>query len=94
MPQPTTDAEAAAALEQALDKAKEVAADLRQAADDLAVANTVFEAHLAQHTVHPEVDQALDHTEAVEKKVSKSADQLDEINATLDGVVPLGKPPS
>lgn len=88
MPKPSNDADAAQALEQAIEKAKEVAADIRQAADDLAVANTVLETHLAEEDRHPAVDQALDHTDAVEKTLSKSAEALDQVNASLDGVVP------
>jgi hypothetical protein len=84
--QEPTDAEAAATLEQAIEKAKEVAADIRQAADDLAVANTVLESHLAEADRDPEVDQALDHTDAVEKTLTRSAETLDEVNATLGSV--------
>ena len=88
MSQPTSDAEAAAALEQAIEKAKDVAADIRQAADDLAVANTVLETHLADDRRHPEVDLALGHTGAVEKTLTESAKALHEVNATLSSVTP------
>jgi methyl-accepting chemotaxis protein len=84
--QEPTDAEAAASLEQAIEKAKVVAADIRQAADDLAVANTVLESHLADEGRHPEVDQALDHTDSVEKTLTRSAETLKEVNATLGSV--------
>lgn len=84
MSQPTNDAEAAAALEQAIEKAKEVAADIRQAADDLAVANTVLDTHLAEEARTREVDQALEHTDAVEKTLNKSAEALREVNNALD----------
>ena len=86
MSQPISDAEAAAALEQAIEKAKEVAADIRQAADELAVANTVLESHLAEEARTDEVNQALGHTDAVEKTLTKSAEVLNEVNTTLDGV--------
>ena len=88
MSQPSNDAEAAQALEQAIEKAKEVAADIRQAADDLAVANTVLEAHLAEEDRSHEVNQALGHTGAVEKTLTKSAETLDEVNTVLDNAVP------
>jgi hypothetical protein len=84
MSQPTNDAEAAAALEQAIEKAKEVAADIRQAADDLAVANTVLDTHLAEEARTREVGQALEHTDAVEKTLAKSAETLEEVNTALD----------
>lgn len=86
MSQPANDADAAKALEQTIEKAKAVAADIRQAADDLAVANTVLETHLAEEDRHPAVDQALDHTGEVEKTLTKSAETLDEVNASLDNV--------
>lgn len=84
MPQSTQNAQAAQALEQAIEKAKEVAADIRQAADDLAVANTVLDTHLSDEARTREVDQALGHTGAVEKTLTKSAETLDEVNTALD----------
>lgn len=83
MPQPT-DAEAAATLEQAIEKAKEVAADIRQAADDLAVANTVLSTELSDDVRTGEVAQALEHGDNVEKTLTKSAEALDEVNASLE----------
>lgn len=86
MSQPSQDAEAAAALERAIEKAKEVAADIRQAADDLVIANTVLDTHLSEQARTREVDQALSHTDAVEKTLTQSAETLDEVNAALDKV--------
>lgn len=93
MSQPSNDAQAVKDLEQAIEKAKEVAADIRQAADDLAVANTVLDTHLSEEARTREVDQALGHTGAVEKTLTKSAETLDEVNTALDKVaapVPRG----
>lgn len=90
MPQPSKDAEAAAALEQAIEKAKGVAADIRQAADDLAVANTVLDTHLSEEARTREIEQALGHTGAVEKTLTQSAETLDEVNAALDNVPASG----
>ncbi|KQP21514.1 hypothetical protein [Pseudorhodoferax sp. Leaf267] len=84
--QPSPDAEAAATLEQAIEKAKEVAADIRQAADDLAVANTVLGTQLAEDVRTGEVAQALEHGESVEKTLTKSAEVLNQVNASLDSV--------
>lgn len=83
MQQPSN-AEAAAHLEKAIEKAKDVAADIRQAADNLAVANTVLETKLAEEVRTGEVAQALEHGDAVEKTLAKSADALDEVNASLE----------
>ena len=83
MPQPP-DAEADATQEQAIEKAKEVAADIRQAADDLAVANTVLSTELSDDVRTGEVAQALEHGNTVEKTLTKSAEALDEVNASLE----------
>jgi len=78
------DPQAVRRLEETIDKAKEVAAEIKQAADDLAVANTVLEQQLPDDVQVGEVAQALDHTGAVEKTLTKSAEALDEVNAELD----------
>lgn len=89
--QQSSDAEAAATLEKAIEKAKEVAADIRQAADDLAVANTVLGTELAESVRTGEVAQALEHGDNVEKTLAKSAEALDEVNASLDSVASPAK---
>lgn len=88
MPQQPANTDTTAALEEAIEKAREVAADIRKAADDLAVANTVLETHLEARHRSQEVDQALGHTDAVEKKLDKSAETLDEVNSVLENVAP------
>ena len=84
MNEPASNPTDSAALDAAIEKAKEVAADIKQAADDLAVANTVLETKLAEEVKVGEVAQALDHTDAVEKTLTKSAEALDEVNAALE----------
>ncbi len=86
-----SDAEAAAALEDAIEKAKGVAADIKQAADNLAVANTVLEKKLAEEVRVGEVAQALDHSDAVEKTLTKSAEVLDEVNNVLENATPSSR---
>lgn len=76
--------EAAAALESAIERAKEVAADIQQAADNLAVVNTVLQTNLADHLRVGEVAQALDHSGEVEKTLVKSVKALEEVNAALE----------
>jgi len=78
------DPQAARKLEETIDKAKEVAAEIKQAADDLAVVNTVLEKRLPDDVQVGEVAQALDHSDAVEKTLTKSAEMLDEVNDALD----------
>jgi len=84
MNEPASNPTESAALDAAIEKAREVAADIKQAADDLAVANTVLETKLAEEVKVGEVAQALDHTDAVEKTLSKSAEALEEVNAALE----------
>lgn len=76
--------DATASLERTIDKAKEVAAEIRQAADHLAVVNTVLETQLPDHVQVGEVAQALDHSDAVEKQLNESAERLEEVNAELE----------
>jgi transcription elongation GreA/GreB family factor len=84
MNEPASNPTDSAALDAAIEKAKEVAADIKQAADDLAVANTVLETKLAEEVKVGEVAQALDHTESVEKTLTKSAEALEEVNTALE----------
>lgn len=84
MNEPASNPTDSAALDAAIEKAKEVAAEIKQAADDLAVANTVLETKLAEEVKVGEVAQALDHTDAVEKTLTKSAEALEEVNAALE----------
>ncbi|MBS0426286.1 MAG: hypothetical protein JSR41_03240 [Proteobacteria bacterium] len=85
-------ADAQASLEQTIDKAKEVAAEIRQAADNLAVVNTVLEETLPDHVQVGEVAQALDQSVEVEKQLSDSVDRLqqahDELGKSASGVPP------
>jgi len=76
-------AEAAAALEQTLDKAKEVAAEIRQAADHLAVVNTVLGEQLPDEVQVGEVAQALEHGDTIEQQLSDSVDRLEEAHEEL-----------
>lgn len=73
---PTT-AQAVEALERTIDQAKAVAAEIRQAADNLAVVNTVLEEALPEHVQVGEVAQALDQSGQVEAQINRSAEVLD-----------------
>lgn len=73
---PTT-AQAVEALERTIDQAKAVAAEIRQAADNLAVVNTVLEEALPEHVQVGEVAQALDQSGQVEAKINRSAEVLE-----------------
>ena len=81
--QKTDAADAAASMEHTLDKARQVAAEIRQAADNLAVVNTVLEEQLPDEVQVGEVAQALDQSGAVEKRLTRSAERLTQVNAEL-----------
>jgi hypothetical protein len=84
MNEPASNPTDSGALDAAIEKAREVAADIKQAADDLAVANIVLETKLAKEVKVGEVAQALDHTDSVEKTLTKSAEALEEVNTALE----------
>lgn len=78
-----TDGKSAATLQKAIAEAKEVAAEIRDAADHLAVVNTVLQDQIPDDVQVGEVAQALAQSEEVEKNVSKSAETLDSVNQAL-----------
>ncbi len=78
------DPQASASLESAIDKAKEVAAEIQQAADNLAVVNTVLQDQIPDAIQVGEVAQALDQSEAVESLITRSAETLDRVNSELE----------
>ena len=78
------DPQAAAPLESAIEKAKEVAAEIREAADNLAVVNTVLQDQIPDEVQVGEVAQALGQSDAVEKIITKSAETLDQVNTELE----------
>ncbi|WP_295521848.1 hypothetical protein [uncultured Pseudacidovorax sp.] len=82
---PTT-AQAVEALERTIDQAKAVAAEIRQAADNLAVVNTVLEEVLPDHVQVGEVAQALDQSGQVEEQINRSAEVLDALEAAQSEV--------
>ena len=73
-----------ASLDRAIDRAKEVAAEIQEAADNLAVVNTVLQDQIPDAIQVGEVAQALDQSGEVEKAISRSAETLDTVNAELD----------
>ena len=78
------DQQAADSLENVIDKAKEVAAEIQQAADNLAVANTVLQEQIPDEVQVGEVAQALGQSDEVEKIITKSAEMLDQVNSEIE----------
>ena len=78
------DPQASASLESAIERAKEVAAEIQQAADNLAVVNTVLQDQIPDEIQVGEVAQALDQSDEVEKTITRSAQTLDAVNNELE----------
>ena len=71
----------------ALDKSKQATETVRQAADDLAVVNTVLDTHVPSEVRNEEVDQALAHAEQLQEQLDKSVDLLQDVTKTLEAEV-------
>ena len=81
--QPSTAPVHSASLTQTLKTTRDVAAEVQEASDDLAVVSTVLEQELPAEMQVGEVAQAIEHTEQLEKKLAKSAEKLIEANEAL-----------
>ncbi len=68
---------------EALDKSKQATEDVKKAADDLAVVHAVLDTKLAKGAADGDVARAVAETDAVEKRLTRSAEKLDEVNDTL-----------
>lgn len=71
-------------LNEALDKNKEATAEVKRAADDLAVVHAVLDTKIAQGASDSDVKRAVDETNRVEKRLGDSAEKLDQVNETLE----------
>lgn len=86
---PKTD-QAAGKLQQLIGMVNDLAAELRRAADDLAVTHTVLETHLSERARDPAIDLALGHACAVERTLGRSAEKLDEMGHRLGDMAAAG----
>jgi hypothetical protein len=71
----------------ALDKSKQAAETVQQAADDLAVVNTVLDTHVPAEARNEEVHQALAHADQLQEQLDKSVDLLQDVTKTLEAEV-------
>ena len=71
----------------ALDKSKQATETVRQAADDLAIVNTVLDTHVPAEVRSEEVDQALAHGDQVQAQLDKSVELLQDVTKTLEAEV-------
>jgi len=80
-------------LADALEKNKQVAEDIKEAADDLLIVHEVLEKGLSDPGTPGDVEQAVAHTGEIEKKLAESAETLDEVNQSLERAAGAGKKP-
>ena len=67
----------------ALDKNKEATEEVRKVADELAVVHAVLDTKLAHGANDEDVERAVAETGKVEKRLTRSAEKLDQVNDTL-----------
>jgi hypothetical protein len=92
MPKTPKDA-AGSPLADALKKNQEATEDVQRAADDLAVAHAVLDTKAAQGgAVDEEAKRAVAETARVEKRLTESAEKLEEVNETLQREIPKRAP--
>jgi len=80
---PRRDTDASSPIAEALDKNKQATEDVKKAADDLAVVHAVLDTKIARGASDGDVARAVAETNRVEKRLTKSAEKLDEVNETL-----------
>jgi flagellar biosynthesis/type III secretory pathway ATPase len=71
------------AVDEALTKTRQVAEDIKDAADELAVVHAVLETGLPDNSTDPDVKEAVDRTRDLEKQLQESAQTLDSANEIL-----------
>jgi len=71
----------------ALDKSKQATETIQQAADDLAVVNTVLDTHVPPEVRNEELDQALAHADQLQEQLDDSLDLLQDVTKTLEDEV-------
>jgi len=70
-------------LAEALQKNQEASEEVQRAADDLAVVHAVLDTKAAQGAVDEEAKRAVAETATVEKRLTQSAEKLEQVNDTL-----------
>jgi len=71
-------------IAEALDKSRQTTEDVKKAADDLAVVHAVLDTKLAKGESDGDVARAVAETDKVEKRLTRSAEKLDQVNETLE----------
>ncbi|HEX2539538.1 MAG TPA: hypothetical protein VHM00_00470 [Caldimonas sp.] len=81
-----------APLADALDKNRQVAEEVKEAAEELAVAHAVLDTEIPEDARPQEVARAVAQTSELEKRLSESGKVLDEVNETLEREARAAKP--
>ena len=71
-------------LVDALDKNKKATGDVKEAAEELAVIHEVLDQGITKEARTGDVDQAVEQTGEIEKRLTKSAEVLEGVNETLE----------
>jgi hypothetical protein len=77
-------ADPASPIADALDQNKQATEEVKKAADDLAVVHAVLDTKLTKGASDDEVERAVAETDKVEKRLTKSARKLDDVNDKLE----------
>ena len=75
--------EAPSPLAEALDRNQQATAEVKRAADDLAVVHAVLDTKIAHAESDVDVKRAVAETDKLEKRLERSAEKLDQVNETL-----------
>jgi hypothetical protein len=81
---PVPGAAPASPIADALDQNKQATEEVKKAADDLAVVHAVLDTKLTKGAGDDDVERAVARTDKVEKRLTKSAEKLDQVNDKLE----------
>jgi len=73
----------ASPLSEALEKNEEATAEVKKAADQLAVVHAVLDTKIARGAPESDVKRAVAETKKVEQQLDQSAEKLEDVNETL-----------
>lgn len=71
-------------VERALDESKQVKKAVEEAADELALVHVVLDKGVARDARSDDLDRAIEQTDQIEKKLSKSVDLLEKVAEALE----------
>jgi hypothetical protein len=80
----TAQPETASPIVEALGKNRDATEEVKKVADDLLVVQAVLKEEIAQSSQPDLVDRAVEHAGELERRLSKSAELLDEVNESLE----------